>query len=111
MSEVARVLNAIRQGDPHAVNELLPLVYGELRKLAAQRMDSEKAGQTLQPTALVHEAYLRLVGAGQERHWDGRGHWSASHLAGTPVESTGLPLAPMAGCWHRLAIDSSRPGT
>ncbi|HLN27875.1 MAG TPA: ECF-type sigma factor [Gemmataceae bacterium] len=75
MSEVTRVLNAIAQGDPRVANQLLPLVYCELRKLAAQRMASEKAGQTLQPTALVHEAYLRLVGAGEERHWDGRGHF------------------------------------
>jgi RNA polymerase sigma factor (TIGR02999 family) len=61
MNEVTRILSAVEQGDPHAVNQLLPLVYDELRKLAAQKMAQEAPGQTLQPTALVHEAYLRLV--------------------------------------------------
>src|SRR4051794_35942935 len=70
MSEVTRVLSAIEQGDRHAAEQLLPLVYDELRKLAAQRLAQEKPGQTLQPTALVHEAYLRLVGRGDEPHWD-----------------------------------------
>jgi hypothetical protein len=65
MSEVTRILSAIEQGDPSAPEQLLPLVYDELRKLAAARMASEPAGQTLQPTALVHEAYLRLVGGGE----------------------------------------------
>jgi len=78
MSEVTRKLTAIQQGDPHASNQFLPLVYAELRKLAAQKMASEKAGQTLQPTALVHEAYLRLVGARDERHWDDCGHFLAA---------------------------------
>src|SRR5947209_8029493 len=77
MSEVTRILSAIEQGDPSAPGELLPLVYDELRKLAAARMASEPAGQTLQPTALVHEAYLRLVG-GEERAWDSRGHFFAA---------------------------------
>jgi len=77
MSEVTRILSAIEQGDPSAPEELLPLVYDELRKLAAARMASEPAGQTLQPTALVHEAYLRLVG-GEERAWDSRGHFFAA---------------------------------
>ena len=62
MSEVTRILSAIEQGDPHAAEQLLPLVYDELRKLAAQKLAQEKPGQTLQATALVHEAYLRLVG-------------------------------------------------
>jgi ECF sigma factor len=62
MSEVTRILSAIEHGDPHAADQLLPLVYGELRKLAAQKLAQEKPGQTLQATALVHEAYLRLVG-------------------------------------------------
>jgi RNA polymerase sigma factor (TIGR02999 family) len=78
MSDVTQVLNAIAQGDPHAAAQLLPLVYDELRRLAAQRMVHEKSGQTLQPTALVHEAYLRLVGAGGEQHWDSRGHFFAA---------------------------------
>jgi RNA polymerase sigma factor (TIGR02999 family) len=77
MSEVTRILSAIEQGDPSAAAELLPLVYDELRKLAAARMAAEPAGQTLQPTALVHEAYLRLVG-GEERAWDSRGHFFAA---------------------------------
>ena len=75
MNEVTRILDAIGQGDASAAAQLLPLVYDELRRLAAQRMAQEKPGQTLQPTALVHEAYLRLVGHGEERHWDNRGHF------------------------------------
>jgi RNA polymerase sigma factor (TIGR02999 family) len=78
MSDVTQILSAIEQGDPHAAGELLPLVYDELRQLAASKMAHEAAGQTLQPTALVHEAYLRLVGAEQEPHWDNRGHFFAA---------------------------------
>jgi len=78
MSEVTRILSAIERGDPHAAEQLLPLVYGELRLLAAQRLAHEKPGQTLQATALVHEAYLRLVGDGQGQHWDHRGHFFAA---------------------------------
>jgi RNA polymerase sigma factor (TIGR02999 family) len=78
MTEVTRILDQIRQGDPHAAEQLLPLVYNELRQLAAQRMVREKPGQTLQATALVHEAYLRLVGSGQDRSWDSRGHFFAA---------------------------------
>ncbi len=78
MNEVTRILSAIEQGDPQAVTELLPLVYDELRKLAAQRMTLERPGQTLQATALVHEAYLRLVGAENLPEWDSRGHFFAA---------------------------------
>jgi RNA polymerase sigma factor (TIGR02999 family) len=78
MSDVTQILNAIAQGDPHAAEQLLPLVYDELRRLAAQKMVREKSGQTLQPTALVHEAYLRLVGEGEEQRWDSRGHFFAA---------------------------------
>src|SRR6516165_6734489 len=78
MSEVTRILSAIEAGDPKAAGELLPLVYGELRKLAAARMAQESPGQTLQPTDLVHEAYLRLVGGGQPDGWGGRGHFFAA---------------------------------
>ncbi|MGO9915108.1 MAG: sigma-70 family RNA polymerase sigma factor [Isosphaeraceae bacterium] len=78
MDEVTRILDAIGQGDSCASAQLLPLVYDELRRLAAQRMAQEKPGQTLQPTALVHEAYLRLVGSGEERHWESRGHFFAA---------------------------------
>src|SRR5947209_12883821 len=75
MSEVTRILSAIEQGEPRAAEQLLPLVYEELRKLAAQKLAQEMPGQTLQATALVHEAYLRLVGQDEERHWDGRRHF------------------------------------
>jgi RNA polymerase sigma factor (TIGR02999 family) len=79
MSEVTRILSAIEQGDPHAAAQLLPLVYDELRKLAAARMAEERADHTLQPTALVHEAYLRLVeGAAPNATWDSRGHFFAA---------------------------------
>jgi RNA polymerase sigma factor (TIGR02999 family) len=78
MSEVTRILSAVEQGDPRAAEQLLPLVYAELRKLAAARLADEKPGQTLQPTALVHEAYLRLVGGGQSQDWNGRGHFFAA---------------------------------
>ena len=78
MSDVTRLLQAIEQGDSSAAAELLPLVYDELRKLAAARLAHEKPGQTLQATALVHEAYLRLVGAKNDQRWDGRGHFFAA---------------------------------
>src|SRR5262245_4897566 len=78
MSEVTRVLSAIEQGDPSAAEQLLPLVYDELRRLAAQRLAQEKPGQTLQATALVHEAYLRLVGGEASQRWDGRRHFFAA---------------------------------
>jgi RNA polymerase sigma factor (TIGR02999 family) len=78
MDAITRILNAIEHGDPHAAERLLPLVYDELRKLAAERMAREKPGQTLQATALVHEAYVRLVGGDQPRGWDGRGHFFAA---------------------------------
>jgi len=78
MSEVTRVLSAIEQGDPHAADQLLPLVYDELRQLAAQRLAHEMPGQTLQATALVHEAYLRLVDTDTVQHWNSRGHFFAA---------------------------------
>lgn len=78
MSEVTRILSAIEQGDAHAAGQLLPLVYDELRKLAAQKLLHEKPGQTLQATALVHEAYVRLVGSDREKSWDNRGHFFAA---------------------------------
>src|SRR5712675_1343538 len=78
MSEATQILSAIEQGDPHAAGQLLPLVYDELRKLAAQRLAQEKPGQTLQATALVHEAYLRLVDTDQAQHWNSRGHFFAA---------------------------------
>jgi RNA polymerase sigma factor (TIGR02999 family) len=78
MSDVTRVLSAIEQGDPHAAEQLLPLVYDELRKLAAQKLSQEAPGQTLQATALVHEAYLRLVDVEKAQHWNRRGHFFAA---------------------------------
>jgi RNA polymerase sigma factor (TIGR02999 family) len=83
MTDVTRILSAIEQGDPGAAEQLLPLVYDELRQLAAQKLAQEKPGQTLQATALVHEAYVRLVGSGEaavgrEQRWDSRGHFFAA---------------------------------
>ena len=78
MTDVTRILSAIEQGDPQAAEQLLPLVYQELRKLAATRMAQEKPGQTLQATALVHEAYLRLVDVDKAQQWDSRGHFFAA---------------------------------
>ena len=78
MNEVTRILTAIGHGNPQAAEQLLPIVYDELRKLAAQRLSQEKPGQTLQATALVHEAYLRLVGTDTSSQWDSRGHFFAA---------------------------------
>jgi len=98
MSEVTRILSAIEQGEPHAAEQLLPLVYDELRKLAAQRLAQEKPGQTLDATALVHEAYLRLVQSPQgeqgirEQNWNSRGHF----------------FAAAAEAMRRILVDSAR---
>ena len=92
MSEVTRILSAIEQGDPHAAEQLLPLVYDELRRLAAQKLAQEKPGQTLQATALVHEAYLRLVDPDREKNWDSRGHF----------------FAAAAEAMRRILVDSAR---
>jgi RNA polymerase sigma factor (TIGR02999 family) len=78
MSDVTRILSAIEQGDPEAAEQLLPIVYDELRKLASSMLAHEKPGQTLQATALVHEAYLRLVDAAKVQRWDSRGHFFAA---------------------------------
>lgn len=78
MSDVTRILSAVEPGDQAATDQLLPLVYDELRRLAAQRLAQESPGQTLQPTALVHEAYLRLVDVEQAQNWDNRGHFFAA---------------------------------
>src|SRR3954470_7385715 len=77
-ANVTRILSSIEQGDPHAAAQLLPLVYDELRQLAAQRLAQENPGQTLQATALVHEAYLRLVDVEQAQQWNSRGHFFAA---------------------------------
>ncbi len=78
MSDVTRILSAIEQGDARAAEQLLPLVYEELRRLAAQKLTHEKSGQTLDATALVHEAYVRLVDVDKAQRWDGRGHFFAA---------------------------------
>src|SRR5262245_12880536 len=78
MADVTQILNAIDQGDPRAASDLLPLIYEELRKLAAKKMAQEQPGQTLQATALVHEAYLRLVDVERRQQWDNRGHFFAA---------------------------------
>jgi RNA polymerase sigma factor (TIGR02999 family) len=75
MNDITRILSAIERGEPQAAEQLLPLVYDELRKLAAQKLAQERPGQTLQATALVHEAYLRLVGDEPDAHWNSRGHF------------------------------------
>ncbi|WP_417851878.1 ECF-type sigma factor [Thalassoglobus sp.] len=77
-NDVTQILNRIEEGDPLATNQLLPLVYDELRKLASSRMEQESAGQTIQPTALVHEAFLRLIGNEADIRWDNRGHFFAA---------------------------------
>src|SRR5215217_2143826 len=110
MSEVTRILSAIEQGDPHAAEQLLPLVYDELRRLAAQKLAGEKPGQTLQATALVHEAYLRLVGQDEERHWDSRGHFFAA--AAEAMRRILVNRAQEKGClkrgggWKRVDLDA-----
>jgi RNA polymerase sigma factor (TIGR02999 family) len=92
MSDVTRILSAIEAGDPHAAEQLLPLVYEELRQLASQKMAQEKPGQTLQATALVHEAYLRLVGGEAASHWNSRGHF----------------IAAAAEAMRRILVDNAR---
>src|SRR5262245_16957501 len=78
MSEITRILSEIKRGNPQSAEELLPFVYEELRKLASAKLHEEKPGQTLQATALVHEAYLRLVGGSEKQQWDSRGHFFAA---------------------------------
>jgi RNA polymerase sigma factor (TIGR02999 family) len=118
MTDVTRILSAIEQGDPHAAEQLLPLVYDELRKLAAERMAQERPGQTLQATALVHEAYLRLVGTETAQRWDSRGHFfaaAAEAMRRILIDQARRKQAEKrGGGWQRhdlleaaLAIDSS----
>jgi RNA polymerase sigma factor (TIGR02999 family) len=103
MSDVTRILSAIEQGDASAAEQLLPLVYDELRRFAAQRLAHEQPGQTLQATALVHEAYLRLVGNSEERHWNGRGHFFAA-----AAEALRRILVESARRKHRLRRGGGR---
>jgi RNA polymerase sigma factor (TIGR02999 family) len=109
MSDVTWILNAIEQGEPSAAEQLLPLVYEELRKLAAQRLTLEKPGQTLQPTALVHEAYLRLVDVQQAQHWNSRGHFfaaAAEAMRRILVErARGKTREKRGGDWRRVDFE------
>ena len=123
VSDVTRILDQIQQGDPHAAEQLLPLVYDELRKLAAQKIAQEKPGQTLDATALVHNAYLRLVASGdasapRDQHWNGRGHFfaaAAEAMRRILVENARRKKSAKAGGgWQRqelidaeLAVDST----
>jgi RNA polymerase sigma factor (TIGR02999 family) len=110
MSDVTQIPSAIEQGDPHAAERLLPLVYDELRKLAAAKLAQEKPGQTLQATALVHEAYLRLVGSEPDAHWNSRGHFiaaAAEAMRRILVESARCKKSAKRGS-KRRRIDLSR---
>jgi RNA polymerase sigma factor (TIGR02999 family) len=110
MSDVTHILSAVKEGDPHAGEQLLSLVYDELRRLAAQKLAQEKPGQTLQATALVHEAYIRLVDVDKVRHWDSRGHFFAAAaeamrriLVNRAHEKRCLKRG---GGWKRIDLDS-----
>jgi RNA polymerase sigma factor (TIGR02999 family) len=113
MSEVTRILSAIEHGDAHAAEQLLPLVYDELRKLAAEKMAAEKPGQTLEATALVHEAYLRLVGCGTEPHFNGRGHFfaaAAQAMRNILVDNARRKRRPKhGGGRQRVVLDEALP--
>jgi RNA polymerase sigma factor (TIGR02999 family) len=113
MNDVTRILSAIDQGDQQASERLLPLVYDELRRLAAQKLAREKPGQTLQPTALVHEAYLRLVGAESDRRWNSRGHFfaaAAEAMRRILIErARGKGRIKRGGHWRRVDLDHLDP--
>jgi len=111
MSEVTRILSAIEQGDPNAAAQLLPLVYEELRQLAAEKMAQEKPGQTLQATALVHEAYVRLVDVDKAQRWNSRGHFfaaAAEAMRRILVENTRRKRSlKRGGAGRRVDLDES----
>jgi RNA polymerase sigma factor (TIGR02999 family) len=108
MSEVTHILSAIEEGDLHAAEQLLPLVYDHLRKLAAQKLAQEKPGQTLEATALVHEAYLRLVDTEKAQHWNSRGHFfaaAAEAMRRILVENARRKHRHRhGGGWHRVSL-------
>jgi RNA polymerase sigma factor (TIGR02999 family) len=110
MNDVTQILSRIESGDPTASEQLLPLVYDELRKLAAQRLTQEKPGQTLQATALVHEAYLRLVDGSQPKHWNSRGHFfgaAAEAMRRILVESArSKAREKRGGDWKRVDFEA-----
>jgi RNA polymerase sigma factor (TIGR02999 family) len=109
MNEVTRVLSALEHGDPSAAGQLLPLVYDELRQLAAAKLAQERPGQTLQATALVHEAYLRLVDGQRAQRWSGRGHFfaaAAEAMRRILVErARGKARAKRGGAWRRVDLE------
>jgi RNA polymerase sigma factor (TIGR02999 family) len=111
-SDVTQILSAIEGGDPHAAEQLLPLVYQELRQLAAQKLAQEKPGQTLQATALVHEAYLRLVDTDKVQHWNSRGHFfaaAAEAMRRILVESARHKSSlKRGGGWTRQELDEEK---
>jgi len=111
MSDVTRILSAIEQGDPSAAEQLLPLVYEELRRLAAAKMAQEKPGQTLQATALVHEAYIRLVDVDEAQHWNSRGHFfeaAAEAMRRILIEAARRKKQPQrGGDRRRIPLDES----
>jgi RNA polymerase sigma factor (TIGR02999 family) len=113
MSDVTQILQQIESGDPSAAEQLLPLVYDELRKLAAARLSRENPGQTLQATALVHEAYLRLVDVENAQTWNSRGHFfgaAAEAMRRILVENARRKAGPEAGGqWQRVEISSVEP--
>jgi RNA polymerase sigma factor (TIGR02999 family) len=114
MNDVTRILSQIESGDPTASEQLLPLVYDELRRLAAQRLAQEKPGQTLQPTALVHEAYIRLVGGEKARDWNSRGHFfgaAAEAMRRILIETARRKKCEKhGGQLQRIALDELRVG-
>ena len=109
MSDVIHILAAIEQDDPHAADQLLPLVYDERRRLAAQKLAQEKPGQTLEATALVHEAYMRLVGTGQRQNWDSRGHFfaaAAEAMRRILIDQARRKRRPKhGGDWKRVSLE------
>jgi len=115
MSDVTHLLDAAAAGDSHAAAEILPLVYDELRRLAAGRLAAEKPGQTLQATALVHEAYLRLVGGDAARPWNGRGHFfaaAAEAMRRILIErARGSAREKRGGDWQRVDFEELDPAT
>jgi RNA polymerase sigma factor (TIGR02999 family) len=114
MPDVTRILSAIEQGDSHAADELLPLVYDELRRLAAEKLAQEKPGQTLQATALVHEAYVRLVDVEKAQHWNSRGHFfgaAAQAMRRILVDQARRKLSnKRGGQRRRVALDAADMG-
>ena len=111
MTDVTHILSAIERGDPHAAEQLLPLVYDELRKLAAQRLSQERPGQTLEATALVHEAYMRLVDVEKAHHWNSRGHFfaaAAEAMRRILIDNARRKVRQKRGgaSWQRVDLDS-----